>query len=404
MGPVVCLDARLVPPDCGKSVGGTYLHSQASSDIESGFARPTHVVAMSEALTYDRDYILFRQRTLDGRLRRVVETAGDIIWTVDLAMRPTYVSPTIQRHLGYTVEDALALSMEQIFAPSSYDRAMRLLLEEMSREDEPDCEPDRTVTLEVDLVHRDGYIVPFEVNYSALRDEKGALSEVLAVARDIRKRREAERSSHASTQKLVDSLHQTVQALATLCEMRDPYTAGHQRRVASLACAIGKKMGLSERTLEGLHFAGLIHDIGKVRVPAEILTSPRALTSAEYDIIKTHPSVGREILIGIDFPWPIADAVYQHHEKLDGSGYPSGVRGVDIVLEARVLAVADVVEAIASDRPYRPALGIDIALDEIREHRGTWYEPSAVDACVDLFARGEFSFEQHPVSVDEADR
>jgi len=109
-------------------------------------------------------------------------------------------------------------------------------------------------------------------------------------------------------------------------------------------------------------------------------------------------------LIGIDFPWPIADAVYQHHEKLDGSGYPSGVRGVDIVLEARVLAVADVVEAIASDRPYRPALGIDIALDEIREHRGTWYEPSAVDACVDLFARGEFSFEQHPVSVDEADR
>ena len=359
---------------------------------------------MSEVLTFDRGDFLFRQRTLDSRLRLLVERAGDIIWTVDLAMHPTYISPTVQRHLGYTPEEALALRMEEVFAPSSYDAAMRLFVEEMRREDEPDCDLDRTTTLEVDLVHQDGHYVPFEINYSVLRDETGALCEVMAVARDIRKRREAERSSRASTQKLVDSLHQTVQALATLCEMRDPYTAGHQRRVADLASAIGEKMGLSETTLEGLRFAGLIHDIGKVRVPAEILTSPRALTKAEYEIIKTHPAVGREILMGIEFPWPIVDAVYQHHEKLDGSGYPSGVRGADIALEARVLAVGDVVEAVASDRPYRPALGIDVALKEIREHRGTWYEPAAVDACLDLFAHGEFHFEQDPVSAEEIDR
>jgi len=351
---------------------------------------------MSEVLTYRKDALLSSRSLLDARVRKVFETAGDIVWTVDLDMRPTYISSTIHRHLGYSAAEAYTLTMEQVFESGSYCEAMRLLERELAREDEPDIDPDRTTTLEVELVHRDGHAVPFEVNYSALRDESGAVREVLAVARDISRRRDAEMASRASTKKLVDSLHQTIQALATLCEMRDSYTAGHQRRVANLACAVGTSMGLSEHTIVGLHFAGLIHDIGKVRVPAEILTSPRALTPAEYEIIRTHPVSGREILMGIDFPWPIADAVYQHHERLDGSGYPLGIRGDEIGLEARILAVADVVEAIASDRPYRPALGIDVALGEIRKQRGILYESSVVDSCLDLFERGTFQFERQP--------
>jgi len=188
-----------------------------------------------------------------------------------------------------------------------------------------------------------------------------------------------------------EALHGTVGVLAQTTELRDPYTAGHQRRVASLANAAGARMGLSAHELEGLHIAGLLHDIGKLSIPAEILSKPAALTELEFSLIRAHPKTAYDLLKEIQFPWPVADAVLQHHERLDGSGYPSGLSGDEIVVEARVLAVADVVEAMASHRPYRPALGLDAALDEIERGRGISYDPQAVDACLGLFREGAYS-------------
>ena len=184
------------------------------------------------------------------------------------------------------------------------------------------------------------------------------------------------------------ALEETVSALTATTEKRDPFTAGHQRLVAQLACAIADRMGLSPERIEVLRTAGLLHDIGKIAVPIEILSKPGRLTSEEMRLIHPHSTVGYEILARIPFDGPVAEMVWQHHERLDGSGYPRGLRGEDILMEARILAVADVVEAMASHRPYRPSLGIRAALQEVVRHRSTGFDPVVVDACVELFRQG----------------
>ena len=186
-------------------------------------------------------------------------------------------------------------------------------------------------------------------------------------------------------EQLEQSLDHAVAAIAATVEMRDPYTAGHQRRVASLATAIAVEMGLPDDKIEGLRMASIIHDIGKVHVPAEILSNPGKLSEYEFAIVKTHPKTGWEILKSIDFPWPVAEIVYQHHEKLDGSGYPRGLKGDEILLEARILTVADIVEAMASHRPYRAGFGIFPALQEISRQKGIYLDLDVVKACLLLF-------------------
>ena len=198
---------------------------------------------------------------------------------------------------------------------------------------------------------------------------------------------------NATLGNLKKSLDSTVEAISSIVELRDPYTAGHESRVAQLACAIGKEMGLPERRLEGLHVIGHLHDLGKVAIPAEILTKPGKLTYLEYEMIKSHPQAGYDILKNLDFPWPVAQAVLQHHERLDGSGYPQGLKDADIILEARILMVADVVEAMFGYRPYRPALGMEAALHEIDSHKGTLFDAQVVEACVRLFTEQRFKFE-----------
>ena len=178
-----------------------------------------------------------------------------------------------------------------------------------------------------------------------------------------------------------------IQAMALAVESRDPYTAGHQRRVACLAGAIAMEMGLADETVEGIRMASIVHDLGKISVPSEILTKPMGLTDMEFEIVKNHTLVGYEILKDIEFPWPIPSMVVQHHEKMDGSGYPHGLAGDAILLESRILCVADVVEAMASHRPYRPALGIQSALEEISKNKGRLYDPEVVEACMRLFQK-----------------
>jgi len=192
---------------------------------------------------------------------------------------------------------------------------------------------------------------------------------------------------------LQKSLEQSIKAIADTVEARDPYTAGHQRRVGELAVAIARELGLPEEKVHGIHLAAIIHDLGKIHVPAEILSKPSKLTDIEFMLIKTHPQAGYEILKDVDFPWPIADIVRQHHEKLDGSGYPQGLKGGQILLESRIMTVADVVEAMASHRPYRAALGIEVALKEIERGRGSAYDPAVADACLKLFREGRFAFQ-----------
>lgn len=213
-------------------------------------------------------------------------------------------------------------------------------------------------------------------------------------ARLYAERKRAEENLRESMEKLKNSLNGIIQAMALAVEMRDPFTAGHQRRVAELACAIAGEMGLPEERIEAIRMAGMIHDLGKISVPAEILTKspPSKLTEAEFALIKNHPQVGYEILKEIDFPYPIAQIVLQHHERMDGSGYPQGLRGDQIMLEARIIAVADVVEAMVSHRPYRPPLGIEAALKEISRNKGALYDPDVVEACLKLFEEGRFEF------------
>lgn len=206
-----------------------------------------------------------------------------------------------------------------------------------------------------------------------------------------RRGRQADEALRATVDLLARTVQGAIRALAYLTETRDPYTAGHQRRVAELAAAMAAEMGIDGERRRLIDAAGTLHDLGKTAVPTEILSKPGRLTAVEFELIRLHPRTGFDILRGVEFPWPVAEVVLQHHERLDGSGYPDGLAGDRIALEARILAVADVVEAMASDRPYRPALGLDQALAEVVENRGTFYDGDAADACAAVFASG-FSY------------
>lgn len=210
---------------------------------------------------------------------------------------------------------------------------------------------------------------------------------------EISKRIRTEQKLNKGLERLNKSLEKSILAIAAVTEIRDPFTAGHQKRVTKLACAIADEIGLSKGRHERLRLAAMVHDVGKVNIPTEILIKPDRLSEPEFNIIEAHPQIGHDILQGIEFSRPIANIVLQHHELLDGSGYPQGLAGNTIMLEARILAVADVVEAMTSKRPYRPAHAIEGALEEIVNKKGVLYDPVVVDACLRVFDEREFVFE-----------
>ncbi|HKI64120.1 MAG TPA: PAS domain S-box protein [Burkholderiales bacterium] len=208
---------------------------------------------------------------------------------------------------------------------------------------------------------------------------------IVGLLQDISERRDAENQINNYVAKLESALRGTVQVASTMSEMRDPYTSGHERKVGEIAAAIGGELGLEEHRLEGLRVIGLLHDIGKISVPAEILAKPGRLSEIEFELIKEHPRRGYDILKNVDFPWPLAQTVHQHHERLDGSGYPQGLKGEQVILEARILAVADTIEAMSSHRPYREALGLERALAVVESGRETKFDAAVVDACLMLY-------------------
>jgi len=234
----------------------------------------------------------------------------------------------------------------------------------------------------------------FEVIADPILDAAGRYSRTVHIVSDITKRKQAEEELQHTLESLRRAVGTTIQVMVSAIETRDPYTAGHQIRSADLARAIATEMGLSQEKIEGIRMAGTIHDIGKLSIPAEILSKPTKLTEIEFSLIKEHSRRGYEILKGVESPWNLAEIAYQHHERMDGSGYPRNLKGEEILIEARILAIADTVEAMASHRPYRPGLGIEAALEEIEKNRGIIYDADAADACLRLFREKRYELTQ----------
>jgi PAS domain S-box-containing protein len=241
----------------------------------------------------------------------------------------------------------------------------------------------QSVALDFGILRGDG--VAIQVGAHAARATHQGRPAVIGLLQDISEKKRDEEQIARYVKQLQTAFMSTVEVATTLSEMRDPYTAGHERRVGKIAAAIGTELGLDESRVEGLRVAGFLHDIGKITIPAEILSKPGKLTSIEYKLIQGHPQSGYDVLKDVEFPWPLAEVALQHHERMDGSGYPQGLKGEAILLEARIMAVADVMEAMSSHRPYRPGLGIDKALAEIERGRGSAYDPAVADACLRLF-------------------
>jgi len=323
-------------------------------------------------------------------LSTTLGSLAEAVVATDTEGRVTYMNPAAAVMLGVGQEEALGMEVAGVFTVLDQDTRLPITgLDEICcpHTAQPMCE-------DMLLVTRAGLEVPVGLSISPVRGSRGDFRGRVQVLRNVSLRKNAEAELQGSMQALRTAFRQTVRALASMAEKRDPYTAGHQQRVARLACAIGRELGLSPESVEGLEVAGTLHDIGKVYVPAEILAKPARLSHMEMGIMKSHSEVGFEILREVNFPWPVARSVLEHHERLDGSGYPGGLKGAEISREARILAVADVVEAMSSHRPYRAALGLPLALDEIRSGRDRIYDAEAVDACLALMNGGGFTFDE----------
>ena len=290
----------------------------------------------------------------------------------------------------------LKIKPEEIIGRTDYEFFQKDLAEKYRADDIRVMESGRTEELE-DKYIQDGYEMFVQTVKTPVKDEKGNIKGILGIFWDITERKRAEEEVRQSLAKLRKAMGGIIKASARMVETRDPYTAGHQKRVADLARSIAQEMSLPGNTVDGIRTAAVIHDLGKIAIPSEILSKPTNLSKKEFDLIKTHPQVGYDILKDIDFPWPIARIVFEHHERIDGSGYPNGLTGEKLLIESRILAVADVIEAMASHRPYRPAPGIDKALEEISRNSGILYDPHVVNVCLKLFREKEFSFEQERI-------
>ena len=311
-------------------------------------------------------------------LSTILKSIGDGVIATDNEGQISFMNPLAERLSGWAQSEVLRKPLSSILPEPDPSAA---------------AVAGPTPVIENVLTARNGGTIPIEQSVSAFIDARKNRFGSVLIFRDITRRKQAEAELRASRDRLQKALAGTIQAMGLTIEMRDPYTAGHQRRVSKLSCAVALDMGLPAVQIEGIRMAGDIHDLGKIYVPAEILSKPGQLTEIEFSIIRTHSQVGYDILKSIEFPWPLATIIYQHHERLDGSGYPNKLKGADILLEARIISVADVVEAMSSHRPYRPSHGVEKALEEITRNRGRLYDEAVVDSCLKLFREKGFSFD-----------
>ncbi len=327
-------------------------------------------------------------RDSEERLDLAVIGAGLGLWDWNIATDEVIYSDQWCRMLGYSTEEIepKLSSFKNLWHPDDEHKVMQILSAHLGGttpiyEDEFRM---RTKSGEWRWIQSRGKV--FE------RDNAGRPLRMVGLQRDITEHKKAEETLREAFGRLQRTLNGTIEALTKMVATRDPYTSSHQRRVADLACAIAKAMGFPEDQIKGIRVAGIIHDIGKISTPMDILSKPARLSKIEFELVKAHPQTAYDIIKTIEFPWPVADIVLQHHERINGTGYPNGLRGDEMLPEARILAVADVVEAMTSYRPYRPALGIDQALEEISKNKGILYDSEVVEICLELFRKGQFEF------------
>ncbi len=324
-------------------------------------------------------------RLSEEKFRRTFDQSPIGAALVGLDFRFQQVNAELSRITGYPKKELLARTFMDITHPDDVAQDVKLAQRLAAGKIEQ-------YTMEKRYLRKNGSTVWVRLSARLIKDAAGTPLCYLPLIQDITAHRQAEENLRQSLSRLEKIMGGIVQAMALTVEIRDPYTAGHQRRVTRLALAIAKELALSKEQKKAVWIAGSLHDLGKIYVPAEILNRPGKLSDTEFAIVKTHSQKGYDILQPIEFPWPVAQIVRQHHERMDGSGYPDGLRGEEILLEARILGVADEVEAMASHRPYRPSLGVDAALEEISKKRGVLFDPQVVDACLKLFKEKNFKF------------
>ena len=324
-------------------------------------------------------------RQSEEKFRRTFDQSPIGAAIVGLDFRFQRVNHELCRITGYSEKELLARTITDITHPDDVERSIRMAQRLAAGKIDH-------YAMEKRYLRKDGSPVWVRLSARLIKDAAGKPFCYLPMIEDITAQKRADENLRQSLRQLQKVMEEIVQAMASTVEVRDPYTAGHQRRVTRLALAIAEEMGLAREQKKAVWIAGTLHDLGKIYVPAEILNRPGKLSDIENALIQTHSQKGFEILQHIDFPWPVAQIVKQHHERLDGSGYPDGLCDQEILLEAKILAVADVVEAMASHRPYRPALGIDVALAEISRNRGILFDPRVVDACIKVFQEKYFNF------------
>jgi len=326
-------------------------------------------------------------KSADAHAKAIINSARDAFISIDQQGIIIDWNPEAERMFGFSYDDVINRALSEIIIPQEFRDAHNAGIQHYLATGEAEV---LNRHIEITAVHKNGQNLPVELSITPL--QRGESLTFNAFIRDLSEINRHKEAIEASELTIRESLIGTILAISKAVEARDPYTAGHQQRVSRLARSIAQKMGLTKEQIEGIRMGAIIHDIGKIQLPAEILSKPGALTEAEFQLIKSHPESGFKILADVKFPWPVADIAYQHHERIDGSGYPRGLKGDEICLEAKVIAVADVVEAMGSHRPYRPSLGIEAALDEISKYRGSHYDEACVDACIKLFSEENFTF------------
>ncbi|MDD5723145.1 MAG: PAS domain S-box protein [Syntrophales bacterium] len=320
----------------------------------------------------------------EERYRNILESIEESYFELDLAGNFTFFNDAACRMTGYSPEELLGMNSKRYTTTET--------AQQLNKTFKKIYATGKTEKIEnYQVIRKDGSVRINNMSASLLLDSAGRPIGFRGVARDVTEHRKRERELKESYDNVQHMLEETVRTLAFTVEVRDPYTAGHQRRVAQLADAISLKMELPLEEAMGVRMAALIHDVGKVQIPGELLSKPGPLSSNEMDLVRTHPAVGSSILQEIQFPWPISDIVLQHHGRLDGSGYPH-IDGSEMSTAAKIIAVADVVEAMVSHRPYRSALGMDKAIEEISNNKGTLYDTEAVEACLSLLTENGFTF------------
>ena len=352
--------------------------SQTDMSLLMGIA-PQIGISINNAIAYQKI------KESEERFRSLSENAPDIIYTLGINGEYTYINPAIEPNLGYRPDEIVGKYFVDVTRKEDVSKYIKAFKQVRDQK--------QTLKEEIGiLIHKDGTERYFSISGAPNFDSEGNFVGLVGTFKNLTDIRRSEMELKRSLEKLQLAMSSTIDAISMIVESRDPYTAGHQRRVAKLAVAIVQELELSEERVELIRMGGLIHDIGKIYIPASILTKPSKLGDLEFAMMRSHPTVGYKILNKVDFIPVIVDIVHQHHERIDGSGYPLGISGDNIFLESKIVAVADTVEAMASNRPYRPARGVVFALEEIRKQRGFTLDALVVDACLRLFEEKGFNF------------